>query len=73
MATVRVTRAGIVAAHRDAGVADPTLDHERIARTVQGIVRDAAGTAARRNHSPRTGSPPSTASIPRRAGHGFES
>ena len=75
-ATVRVARAAIAAAHRDAGVADPTRDHESVARTVQGIARDAVGRG-RGQVQPLTADGLAaiiaTASIPRRTGHGFES
>ena len=70
-ATVRVARAAIAAAHRDAGVADPTRDHESVARTVQGIARDAVGRG-RGQAQPLTADG-LAASIPRRTGRGFES
>ena len=74
-ATVRVARAAIAAAHRDAGVADPTRDHEGVARTVQGIARDAVGRG-RGQAQPLTADGLAaiiaTASIPRRTGRGLE-
>ena len=66
-------RAAIAAAHRDAGVADPTRDHEGVARTVQGIARDAVG---RGQAQPLTADGLAaiiaTANIPRRTGRGIE-
>ena len=74
-ATVRVARAAIAAAHRDAGVADPTRDHEGVARTVQGIARDAVGRG-RGQAQPLTADGLAaiiaTASFPRRTGRGLE-
>ena len=74
-ATVRMIRAAIGAAHRDAGADDPTA-HDGVRRVLQGLTRQAVGRGrgqAQGLTADDCAAILATASIPRRTGRGVES
>ena len=69
VSTLRAARFAIAAAHRDAGLEDPTWDHEGIARTDTGRERGQAPAFTADGLAAIL----ATACIPRRTGRGLES